>query len=320
LRVLITGATGFAGSHLVRTCLDGGDDVVALVRDREAVVPGASVVVADLLSAAAVREAVAAAAPEVIYHLAALSSVGRSWEDPATTLSENTASAVNVLQAARSAAPSARVVWVSSNEVYGKPAALPVTEDALLTPENPYAISKAAGDMLARLYAEALGLDLVRVRPFNHAGPGQLPIFLLSSLSQQGAQARLDGVSSVRIVTGNPDARRDFTDVRDVVRAYRLLAASTAAGVFNVASGRSVSAREQVSMLASLLDPITVEHHVDPARVRAHEVMDVRGSTERLHAATGWEPAIPLRQTMADTIAWWEAALSTGTMARASPA
>jgi GDP-4-dehydro-6-deoxy-D-mannose reductase len=280
-----------------------------LVRDPDALVPDMSVVVADLLSSVAVHAAVAEAAPEVIYHLAALSSVGRSWEDPATTLSENTASAVNVLEAVRLAAPSARVVWVSSNEVYGKPASLPVTEDSALTPENPYAISKAAGDMLARLYSEAHGLDIVRARPFNHAGPGQLPIFLLSSLAQQGAHARLNGVPSVRVVTGNPDARRDFTDVRDVVRAYRLLGASTASGVFNVASGRSVSAREQVALLGSLLDPIAVEHDVDPARVRAHEVMDVRGSAERLRAETGWEASIPLRQTMADTIAWWESQL-----------
>lgn len=317
MRVLITGATGFAGSHLVRACLDAGDEVIALARGPDAEVAGASVVRADLLSARAVRDACARAEPEVIYHLAALSHVGRSWDDPGTTLSQNTATALNVLEAVRTAAPAARVVWVSSCEVYGPPDSLPVTEDAVLRPANPYAISKLTGDMLARLYGEAHGLDLVRARPFNHAGPGQLPIFLLSSLAQQGAQARLDGVPSVEIETGNPDTRRDFTDVRDVVRAYRLLASSdSVTGVYNVASEISVSAREQIALLASLLDPITVEHRVDPGRLRAHEVMDVRGSFDRLRQATGWEPAIPLRQTMADTIAWWEASLSAATPSR----
>jgi GDP-4-dehydro-6-deoxy-D-mannose reductase len=244
--------------------------------------------------------------PDVVYHLAALSSVGRSWQAPAETLRENVESAVNVLEAVRAEAPRARLLWASSCEVYGTAQQLPIDEDAPLHPENPYAISKVAGEQLASLYADAHGLDVILARPFNHAGPRQRPIFIVSSLARQAAEARRRGASCVRIVTGNPQTRRDFTDVRDVARAYRLLVERAPAGVYNVSSGRSVSAGEQVAMLADLLAPIEVEHVVDPTRVRAHEVMDLRGSHLRLTAATGWEPVIPLRQTLEECVEWWE--------------
>jgi GDP-4-dehydro-6-deoxy-D-mannose reductase len=296
LRALITGATGFAGGWLARACSDAGDTVVGVSRSTAV----------DLLDFDAVQGVVESAAPDVVYHLAALSSVGRSWDEPSRTLVDNVTTAVNVLEAVRARAPRARVVWVSTCEVYGAPERLPVTEDAPLKPANPYAVSKASGDLLAAVYAEAHGLDIVRVRPFNHAGPGQLPIFIVSSLAQQAAQARLAGLESIQIVTGNPDTRRDFTDVRDVVRAYRMLAERGAPGIYNLGSGRSVSAAEQVALIAEAIAPIRIEHVVDPDRVRAHEVMDIYGSHDRLTAATGWEPEIPLRQTIADTIDYWE--------------
>ena len=264
----------------------------------------------DVRDADAVLDAVRSVQPEVIYHLAALSHVGRSWEKPSETVIDNVAGAVNVLEAIRHASPGARVVWVSSCEVYGAPERLPVDESSALQPANPYAVSKSAGDLLAGVYADAHGLDIVRARPFNHAGPGQLPIFIVSSLARQAAEARLSGARMLRIVTGNPDTRRDFADVRDVVRAYRLLAADAEPGVYNVSSGRSISAAEQVSLVRELLAPIEVEHVVDPARVRVHEVMDLRGANDRIAAATGWRPEIPFRQTMLDTIDWWERKLS----------
>jgi GDP-4-dehydro-6-deoxy-D-mannose reductase len=318
VRALITGASGFAGSWLTRACADAGDEVVALSRrgdvpsaaaDGGGSVSGAAV---DLRDAEAVRAAFAAASPEVVYHLAALSSVGRSWEAPAQTLSDNAATALNVLEALRRQAPDARVIWVSTCEVYGVPDELPLPESAPVQPANPYAVSKAGAEMLAAVYAAAYGLDLVRARPFSHSGPGQRPIFLLSSLARQAAEGRRAGARELQIVTGNPDTRRDFTDVRDVVAAYRRLAEQAPAGVYNVCSGHSLSAADQVRMLAEVMDPIEVSHEVDPGRVRAHEVMDLRGDHARLTAATGWEPVIPLRQTMADTIDWWERELESG--------
>jgi GDP-4-dehydro-6-deoxy-D-mannose reductase len=315
LRVLITGASGFAGGHLAVACAAAGDKVTGLSRSGFASRADGGAVdlsdagdsrAVDLSDAGATREAVREAEPDVIYHLAALSSVGRSWEEPARTMTENTASTVNVLEAVRHEAPAARVVWVSSCEVYAAEQPMPIAEDGEIDPATPYAVSKAAGDMLARVYADAYGLAIVRVRPFNHAGPGQRPIFVLSSLARQAAQARRSGAEAVRIVTGNPNTRRDFTDVRDVVRAYRLLAEPGSSGVYNVSSGTSVSTIDQINLLAELIAPTRIEHVVDPALIRAQEVMDRRGSHERLTADTGWEPEIPLRQTMADTVAWWE--------------
>jgi GDP-4-dehydro-6-deoxy-D-mannose reductase len=310
LRVLITGASGFAGGHLARACSDAGDHVVGLSRSGSMPAGVGSGAAVDLLDAVAVQKSFRELRPEVVFHLAALSSVGRSWEDPGHTVRDNTATAINVLEALRHEAPDARVVWVSSCEVYGAPASLPVTEDAPVSPTNPYAVSKTAGDLLAGVYAEAHGLHLIRARPFSHAGPGQRPIFVLSSLARQAAEGRLGGASSIRLTTGNPETRRDFTDVRDVARAYRLLAERAQPGIYNISSGSSVSAAEQVELLGELLAPIRVEHVVDPARVRAHEVMDLRGSHRRLTEATGWEPSIPLRETMIDTLAWWESQLS----------
>lgn len=310
VKVLVTGASGFAGRYLARVCHAHGDVVVGISRSGEVPEGCAEGRPVNLLDAQGVQEAVAEVAPEVVYHLAALSSVGRSWEDPARTLYENTQSAVNVLEAIRREAPGARVLWVSSCEVYGAPEELPTTEAAAVNPANPYAVSKAAGDFLAGIYADAHGLEIVRARPFSHAGPGQRSIFILSSLARQAAEARLHGQARVRIATGNPDTRRDFTDVRDVARAYRMLAEQAAPGIYNVSSGQSVSAGEQVALVGELIDPVVVDHVVDPARVRANEVMELRGSHARLTAATGWEPSIPLRQTMADTIAWWERELA----------
>jgi GDP-4-dehydro-6-deoxy-D-mannose reductase len=304
LRVLITGASGFAGGHLARACADAGDQVTGI--SRRGVSPAGDARPVDLRVSADVRAAVREASPDVVYHLAALSSVGRSWEDPGGTVQANMTSDTNLLEAVRHEAPQARLVWVSSCEVYGSAASLPAREDAPLLPASPYAVSKTAGEQLAGVYGQAYGLDVIRARPFNHAGPGQLPIFILSSLAHQAAESRLAGESKLRVVTGNPKTRRDFTDVRDVARAYRMLVSEAEPGIYNVSSARSISAAEQVRLLAELIAPIEVEHVVDPARVRSHEVMDLSGANDRIREATGWRPEIPFRQTMLDTLHWWE--------------
>ncbi len=294
MRALITGAGGFAGRHLAAHCRASGDEVAEVSR-------GTGV---DLLDAPATREAVAAARPGVVYHLAARAHVGESWKDPARFLSENLAMALNVLEAVRAEAPEATVVAVASGEVYGAPAVLPVGEDAALRPQNPYAVSKASADLLAGFYADAHGLRVIRARAFNHAGPGQEPAYAIASFSRQAAQAVSRGEDPIVFVTGNADTRRDYTDVRDVARAYRLLAERAEPGVYNVCSGRSTSARELLELLAAAAGA-RLDHRVDPALVRAHEVMEVRGAPDRLKAATGWEPEMPLERTLADTVAWW---------------
>jgi GDP-4-dehydro-6-deoxy-D-mannose reductase len=291
---------------LTRECAAAGDEVVALSRTGAVPDHGGEGLAIDLRDRDGVRSALRDVAPDVVYHLAALSSVGRSWEDPARTVQENVTTAVNVLEALRLETPAARVVWVSTCEVYGAPTRLPVSEDAPLAPVNPYAVSKTTGDLLAAVYADAYELEIVRMRPFSHVGPGQRSIFILSSLARQAAEGRIAGADKIQIVTGNPDTRRDYSDVRDVVRAYRLAAERAAPNAYNVSSGHSTSAAELVALIGQLIAPIEIEHVVDPSRVRAREVMDLRGTHDRLTAATGWKPEIAFEQTLADTIEWWE--------------
>jgi GDP-4-dehydro-6-deoxy-D-mannose reductase len=290
---LVTGAGGFAGGHLVARLRARGDAPLA-----------PSHAELDLLDGPAVRSFVAAHRPAAVFHLAALASVGRAWKAPAEPLIGNLEMTLNLLEAVRSEAPDAPVVMAGSGEVYGPPARLPVEEDAPLRPQNPYAVSKAACDLLGGQYSDAHGLRVVRMRAFNHAGPGQSDDYLIGTLARQVAQARLEGRGEAVVRLGNVDAARDFTDVRDVVRAY-VAAPQLPAGVYNVCSGRSQTARELAGVVGQACGiPVRIE--VDPNRVRAHEVPDVRGSAERLHAATGWSPEIPLERTLADAVEWWK--------------
>ena len=285
---LVTGGGGFAGRHLL-ALLPGA---VAPSRDE-----------LDLLDAAAVLAAVRDARPATVFHLAALASVQRSWESPAETLVANLRMTAHLLEAVRAEAPEATVLVTSSGEVYGPPERLPVTEDARLRPQNPYAVSKAACDLLAGQYADAFDMHIVRTRAFNHAGPGQGAEYVIGTLTRQVAEAEAAGASAVVLRTGNPDSARDFTDVRDVVRAYHA-AAELPAGDYNVCSGRATSVRDLVE-LVSRVSTLPVSHEVDPERVRAHDVPELRGSAERLRAASGWRPAIPLERTVADALEAW---------------
>ena len=257
----------------------------------------------DLLDAEAVREAVARARPSVIFHLAASASVPRSWAAPRDVLRTNVETTLNVLEAARGEAPEALVLLTGSAEIYGPPERLPLDEEAPLRPQNPYAVSKAACDLLAGQYADAHRLRIVRTRSFNQAGPGQSEEYVMGTLTRQVAEAELGGRDELVLRTGNVDSARDFTDVRDVVRAYADVA-RLEPGVYNVCSGRSVSVRQLIELLARATD-VELRHEVDPGRVRSHDVPEVRGSAEKLRLATGWEPEIPLERTVGDAIAAW---------------
>ena len=285
-RAFVTGGAGFAGRHLLDLL---GPDAVAPPREQ-----------LDLLDAEAVRTAVRAAQPEVVYHLAALASVGRSWTEPRVTIEANLAMTVNLLEAVRSEAPAAAVVLVGSGEVYGPPERLPVDESAALRPQNPYAVSKAACDLLGAQYADAHGLRVVRLRPFNHAGPGQSDEYVVGTLTRQVAEAELAGAKEVVLRMGNLDSARDFTDVRDVVRAY-VAAAGAAPEAYNVCSGEATTVRELIEIIERTAR-IPIRSEVDPARVRSHDVPEVRGSAERLRERVGWAPSIPLEQTVADAL------------------
>jgi GDP-4-dehydro-6-deoxy-D-mannose reductase len=296
IRAFVTGGSGFAGRHLVRHLTERGATVVAPTRAE-----------LDLLDADAVRRALADARPERVFHLGALASVGRSWEQARDTLVGNIEMTLNVLEAVAGEAPSARLLHAGSGEVYGRPERLPVDEDAALRPQNPYATSKAASDLLAGQYTDTHALQVVRTRAFNHAGPGQSDEYVIGTLTRQVAEAEARGAEEVVLRTGNPDARRDFTDVRDVVRAY-VAGIELEPGVYNVASGRTSSVRELIEVLAGATR-LRIGHEIDPERVRPHDVPEVRGSAERLREASGWEPELPLERTIADALDAWRVQL-----------
>ena len=291
-RAFVTGGAGFAGRHL----LDLLPGAAAPSRDE-----------VDLLDAAALTEAIRESAPETVWHLAAKASVGRSWDAPAETIADNVTMTVNLLEAVRTEAPQALVVLISSGDIYGPPQHLPVDEAAPLRPQNPYSVSKATCDLLGGQYADATGLRVVRLRPFNHTGPGQSDNYVVGTITRQVAEAEAAGRDEALVLTGNPDSARDFSDVRDVARAY-VAAAELEPGVYNVASGRAVSVRDLIELVRAAAR-IPVRHEVDPARVRGHDVPEVRGSAERLRAATGWTPEIPLERTIADALDAWREAL-----------
>jgi GDP-4-dehydro-6-deoxy-D-mannose reductase len=291
----VTGGGGFAGRHLVELLSGGDGPAPHAPRSAEL----------DLRDGPAVGARIAELQPAAIYHLAAFSSPSRSWERPHEALLTNVEMTLNLLEAVRREAPEATVVLVGSGQVYGEPERLPVGEDAPLAPGNPYAVSKATCDMLARQYADAHGLRIVRMRPFNHAGPGQVDEYVVSSLARQVAEAEAAGSPEALLRTGDPESARDFTDVRDVVRAYAL-AASLDGGAFNVCSGRATSVAELIEAVTAHAR-IPVRHEVDPSRLRAHDARTMLGSHDRLTEATGWEPRIPLERTVRDTLDWWRA-------------
>jgi GDP-4-dehydro-6-deoxy-D-mannose reductase len=301
VRVLITGAAGFAGHYLGDHLAAQGHDLIGVGRTPESPVDGEYVTL-DLADADAVREAFAEARPDRVFHLAADASVARSWEEPGATIRNNLETTLNVLEASREA--NARVLVAGSGEVYGPPRELPVTERHELRPQNPYAVSKASADVLGGFYADAHGVHVVRTRAFNHFGPGQSDQYVVAAFACQIAAAEHRGESSVTVKTGELRARRDFTDVRDVVRAYALLLEHAEPGAYNVCSAVSRSAADILAALAEQ-SPLDVRTETDPARLRKNEVMDIRGSHDKLSEATGWQPAMPFETTIRDTLDWW---------------
>jgi GDP-4-dehydro-6-deoxy-D-mannose reductase len=245
---------------------------------------------------AAVRES----EPSAVVHLAALSSVGDSWANSGETWEVNLIGTVNLLDALREAAPRARLLLVSTGEVYGRADELPTTENAKLAPLSPYAASKAAAEIACGQAGRAAGLDLVVARAFQHEGPGRDERFAVGSWARQIAELELAGGGELRV--GALGAERDVSDVRDVCRAYRmLLDPAVPAGTYNVSSGRTVQLAAIVGILVGLAQaPISVVQ--DPARMRPGDLEVVWGDSTRLREATGWSPEIELEQTLNETL------------------
>ncbi len=293
VRALITGGHGFVGRHLAHHLREAGDDVVILDRDDG--------VVADITDADAVRRALGEVGPEAVYHLAGWADVGASWAQPAAVLQVNAMGTLNVLQACMQS-DVRRVLSVASADVYGVVTVedLPLTEGSPLRPTSPYAASKVAADALAQQAFLGYGLEVVRVRPFNHLGPGQSEQFVAPALAARIARAERDGSDTIAV--GNLSARRDFTDVRDIVRAYRLLVETGAAGeVYNVCSGRDLAVQDLADRLVALATrPIRLEP--DASLLRPVDLPVLRGDASRLRAATGWKPEIGIEETLGDLL------------------
>jgi GDP-4-dehydro-6-deoxy-D-mannose reductase len=289
VRTFVTGASGFVGTWLTRHLEACGDTVYPL-RDEF-----------DIADEVVVAREAATAAPEVIYHLAGLADVGRSWEIPAETFRVNALGTLVLCEVARQLVPRPRVILVSSAEVYGIAGGTPLGEETPLRPVTPYAASKVAAEYVGLQAFLGHGLEVVRVRPFNHVGPGQAESFVVSALARRVAEAERAGTDEIRV--GDLSSARDFTDVRDVVRAYRLLAGLGRPGeVYNVCSGVAVPIRtvldEIVALAARPVTPIE-----DPALRRPVELPVLVGDASKLVALTGWKAEIPLRQTLVDVLA-----------------
>jgi GDP-4-dehydro-6-deoxy-D-mannose reductase len=249
------------------------------------------------------RSAVKEAGADAVCHLAAQAAVGRSWQDPHETFAVNAVGTLKLCLAALEAEPRPRLLLVSSAEVYGSvpPEKMPISEDQPLAPSTPYAASKAASEMVGLQAWLGKGLEVVRARPFNHIGPGQGPGFVVPDFATQvvkAARGELD-----RVATGNLSAQRDITDVRDVVRAYRLLLAHGEPGeAYNVCRGEAVA---MSYLLRRLMELVGVEVPVwtDPALLRPADVPVHIGSARRLEALSGWVPEVPLERTLGDILA-----------------
>lgn len=309
---IITGATGFVGRHLVDELERETDwHVLGLGRRTASLGQRTRVLACDLRDDALVRRTIESAAPEVIFHLASQSYVPQSVAAPADTLMNNVLGQLNLLDAVRGSGLDCAVVSVCSAEEYGfvKPAETPVSEDQPFRPGNPYAVSKIAQDMLAYQYALSYGMRVVRLRPFSHVGPGQSDRFVLSTFARQIAEAESGQIEPV-LLAGNLDAIRDFLDVRDVVRAYRLIAGDIVPGaVYNVASGVGHRIGDLLETLLTLAR-VPLEVREDPARLRPSDIPVLVGDASRLRAHVGWLPRVPIEETLSDILDDWRQRLA----------
>jgi GDP-4-dehydro-6-deoxy-D-mannose reductase len=310
VRALITGITGFAGGHLAQILLDRGDEVFGVARDEgtglahltQEIVP----VIADLQDTLVVQRLLTDIRPEAIYHLAGQAFVPTSWDDPWATMENNIRPQLNILQAMVKQKSEARLLIVASNQVYGhlNPDQLPVQEETPLRPDNPYGVSKVAQDVLGLQYFLSHGVDVLRVRAFNHIGPRQSPVFVAASFSRQIAQIEA-GLKEPVIHVGNLDAERDFTDVVDVMRAYALLVEHGDSGeAYNVGTGRAYSIKYLLDVLLSY-SQTKIDVEQEPSRIRPSDVSIIYADNSKLRTKTGWEPSVKFEDSLRRVLDYW---------------
>ena len=313
MKALITGITGFVGSYMAEYALAQGAEVFGSSRWRskteniEHLRSKITLIESDLRDLSSVRNLLESSSPDYVVHLAAQSFVGASWQTPAETLSTNIISQVNVLEAVRGLKMSPRFLAVGSSEEYGLvfEDELPIRETNPLRPLSPYAVSKVAQDMMGYQYFRSYGLPIIRTRAFNHEGPRRGEVFVTSNFAKQVAEIEA-GLRDPVLFVGDLKPRRDYSDVRDVVRGYWLLLERGEPGeVYNLCSGRSWAIQQ---VLDFLLDQSTVKGigvKTDPTRLRPSDVMWLEGDASKIEKVVGWKVEIPFERTLRDLLGYW---------------
>ncbi len=312
-RALITGITGFVGSHLAELLIKEGIEVYGTVRWRsktdniDHIKDTITLIEADLRDAHSTENAIKKAEPDYIFHLAAQSFVPTSWHAPEETLVTNIMGNLNILEAVRKSKMDAVIQVAGSSEEYGlvRPDEVPIKETNELRPLSPYGVSKVAQDRLTIQYTLSYGIKAVVTRAFNHTGPRRGEVFVTSNFSKQIAEIE-KGKRKAVLLVGNLEAKRDFTDVRDIIKAYLLAVKKCKYGeVYNICSGNSIPIKSVLDILLKLSKTKNIEIKVDPERLRPSDVPILLGDCTKFEEITGWKPEIPFERTMKDLLDWW---------------
>jgi len=312
MKALIIGGAGFVGNYLIEHCKrDWQWSVHVTKMPNETITnPDVSIHDLDILEKKEITALLQTVRPDCIFHLAAQSSVAVSWKNPALTVDVNVKGSINVLDAIRELDYSPRILLIGSGEEYGHilPGETPISERNTPRPGNIYAATKACQNMIGAIYAKAYHLPIMMVRAFNHIGPNQSPLFVVADFCRQVAEIEAEMRPPV-IHVGNLAARRDFTDVRDVVRAYALLIQKGQPGeTYNVGSSHAVSIEEVLTRILSL-SARQIQVSVDPDRLRPVDIPIIEADITKLREVTNWTPAIPLQQTLEETLNYWRQTL-----------
>ncbi|MDO5558765.1 MAG: GDP-mannose 4,6-dehydratase [Oscillospiraceae bacterium] len=311
MKSLVIGAAGFVGHYLCDYLSKCGHDVYATKLKNEMLELDVNVYDLDILNQQEISSLLNEIKPDMIFHLAAQSSVRLSWEAPQLTADVNIKGTINLLEALRQSDCRSKVLLIGSGEEYGyiEPGEVPVKETTPLRSGNIYAVTKVCQEMLGSVYARAYSMDIVAVRAFNHVGPGQLPQFVVSDFCRQTALIE-NGMQEPVINVGNLSARRDFTDVRDVVRAYVLLMESGVSGeVYNVGSGHARSIESMLCMILSQ-SSVDIKVQVDKSKMRPSDIPVIEADISKIYAHTSWRPQIDIEQTIKDTLCYWRSKFS----------
>ncbi len=308
MKSLIIGGAGFVGAHLIQHLRDDlGQEVIVTKMPHEKIEEnGIRIVDLNILEKESVVKLLREVMPDYIYHLAAQSSVSVSWKNPQLTIDVNIKGSVNVLEALREINGKPRVLFIGSGEEYGHvlPDEMPIREDNVLRPGNIYAATKACQNLLGKIYADAYGIQVMMVRAFNHIGPNQAPLFVVADFCKQVAEIEA-GKREATLKVGNLSAKRDFTDVRDVVRLYGMLMEKGEAGeVYNVGSGHAIEITDILQMILSKSNT-EIKIEKDESKFRPVDVPIIEANIDKVYKATGWEPQIELEQTIQETLDFW---------------